>query len=194
MGKKSGPNPCDRGKGGVKRSPLTEASGIVVGLCVEGANRNDMKLTEQTLESMPPMVAAKRDEFLFGPLPVPYDEAFWEQEVERELLRLSEPEWEADLEQERPQAGLCLDKGYDYHEVRETLAQWGYTAHIAARGQEKQAKIAGQKARRWVVERTHSWLNRYRRLLIRWDKKASCYLALLHFACALMTWNQSLFG
>lgn len=165
-----------------------------MGLCVEGANRNDMKLTGPTLESLPPIIAAKRDEFLFGPVEIPQDQTLWQQEVETEWARVSGPGWEADLEQQRPQSGLCLDKGYDYDEVRETLAQWGYTAHIVARGQEKQAKFAGQKARRWVVERTHSWLNRYRRLLIRWDKKAACYLAFLHFACALMTWNQALFG
>jgi len=46
-----------------------------------------------------------------------------------------------------------------------------------------------------VVERTHSWLNRFRRLLVRWEKKASNYEALLHFACACITWQQSqLFG
>lgn len=166
----------------------------MVALCVDGANRNDMKLTQPTLESMPPIVAAKRDEYLYGPVDVPQDEMLWQKGIEEELAQISEPEWEADWEKQSPQSGLCLDAGYDYDEVRETASQWGYTTHIVARGEEKQAKIAGQKARRWVIERTHSWLNRYRRLLIRWDKKSSCYLALLHFACALMTWNQSLFG
>jgi transposase len=90
--------------------------------------------------------------------------------------------------------GLCLDAGYDYEEVYEVVWEFGYTAHIRSRGAEKKAKEAGQKARRWVVERTHSWLNRYRRLLIRWEKKGHNYLALLHFACALMTWNKCLFG
>lgn len=166
----------------------------MVGLCVEGANRHDMKLTEQTFESMPAIIGAKRDEWLFGAVEVIEDEALWQSQVEAELACLSAPEWEADLEAGGPESGLCLDAGYDYDEVRESAAAWGYTTHIVTRGEEKQAKIAGQKARRWVVERTHSWLNRYRRLLIRWDKKAACYLALLHFACALMTWNKSLFG
>jgi putative transposase len=78
-GGKSGANPCDRRKGGVKRSPLTEADGIVVGLCVEGANRHDMKLVCDTLESVPPIIAAKRDEFLFGVVEVA--EEGWEQSV-----------------------------------------------------------------------------------------------------------------
>jgi putative transposase len=90
--------------------------------------------------------------------------------------------------------GLCLDAGYDYTEVEEIAYEMGYTTHIRSRGEEKKAKEAGQKARRWVVERTHSWLNRYRRLLVRWEKQGRNYLALLHFACALITWNQALSG
>ena len=83
--------------------------------------------------------------------------------------------------------GLCLDAGYDSKQVRETLIALGYTAHIRPRGEEVQAKKAGQKARRWVVERTHSWLNCFRHLLIRWAKKPENYLAMLHFACARIT-------
>ena len=56
-GKKTGPNPTDRGKGGAKRSLLTEAPGIPVGLVLEGANRHDMKLTESTLRSLPPQAS-----------------------------------------------------------------------------------------------------------------------------------------
>ncbi len=83
--------------------------------------------------------------------------------------------------EEHPQ-NLCLDKGYDYPEVRELVETWGYTAHIRARGEEAQEKqeIPGYRARRWVVERTRSWLNRFRRLLIRWEKKVENYLAVLH--------------
>ena len=89
---------------------------------------------------------------------------------------------------EQPQ-GLCLDKGYDYAEVRDMAAEFGFTAHIRSRGEEARAirREAGFKARRWVVERTHSWLNRFRRILIRWDKSPDNYIAFLHFACALIT-------
>ena len=54
---------------------------------------------------------------------------------------------------EQPQ-GMCLDKGYDYDEVRAILQEFGFTAHIRGRGEEAQAikAEAGQKARRWVVE------------------------------------------
>jgi transposase len=93
--------------------------------------------------------------------------------------------------------GMCLDKGYDYDEVRELLDEFGFTAHIRARGEEAQAlrQEAGSKARRWVVERTHSWMNRFRRILVRWDKKPEHYLAFLHFACALIAFRAAgLFG
>jgi putative transposase len=96
----------------------------------------------------------------------------------------------------RPQ-GVCLDKGYDYEEVRATLAVFGFTAHMRARGQAGQAlkRKTGVRARRWVVERSHRWLNRFRRRLIRWDKKADNYLAFLHFACALSAFRAAgLFG
>jgi putative transposase len=97
---------------------------------------------------------------------------------------------------ERPQ-NLCLDKGYDYDQVRALVEAWGYTAHIRARGEEAREKrtIPGYRARRWVVERTHSWLNRFRRLLIRWEKKVENYQAMLHFACAWITCRAAgLFG
>jgi putative transposase len=93
---------------------------------------------------------------------------------------------------EQPQ-GLCLDKGYDYPEVYELVAEFGFTAHVRACGEEAKAikREAGFRARRWVVERTHSWLNRFRRILIRWEKRTDTYLALLHLACALITWRAA---
>ena len=153
-----GPNPTDRAKSGVKRSLLTEADGVPIGLAVDGANRNDFKMMKATLESIP---------------------------VQR-----------AKPTRKRPQ-GLCLDKGYDYDEARDLADEFGYTAHIRARGEEAQAikREAGFKARRWVVERTHSWMNRFRRILTRWEKKAENYLGLLHLVCAIITYRcAGLFG
>lgn len=93
----------------------------------------------------------------------------------------------------RKKQHFCADKGYDYPDVRELAMEFGYTLHILSRGAEKQARKAapGYRARRWVVERTHSWLNRFRRLLIRWEKKARNYLAMLHFACAWITFRAA---
>lgn len=123
-----------------------------VGLAVEGANRNDMKMVGQTLESIP----------VERPEPTP----------------------------EQPQ-GMCMDKGYDYEEVRQIVEEFGFTAHIKARGEEAKEikRKAGFKARRWVVERTHSWMNRFRGILIRWCKKPENYIAMLHFAFAIITYR-----
>jgi transposase len=93
--------------------------------------------------------------------------------------------------------GMCLDAGYDYDEVYAILKEFGFTAHVRPRGEEAYAitHVAGAHARRWVVERAHSWMNRFRRLLIRWDKKPENYLAFLHFACGLIAFRAAgLFG
>jgi putative transposase len=93
---------------------------------------------------------------------------------------------------EQPQ-GMCLDKGDDDDEVRDLLAEFGFTPHIRARGEEATARKqdTGFKARRWVVERTHRWMNRFRRVLICWDKTVRNYLAFLHLACASITYRQA---
>jgi transposase len=88
---------------------------------------------------------------------------------------------------------LCLDKGFDYDAPRALAAEFGFTLHLRTRGEEVRAKRhARAKARRWVVERTHSWLNRLRSVLIRCTKKPSNYLALLHLACGIITGPHAL--
>ena len=88
---------------------------------------------------------------------------------------------------EHPQ-GMCLDKGYDFDEVRHTLEEFGFTAHIRSRGEEAKAikREAGFKARRWVVERTHGWLNRFRRIgqLLHSPPRSRC------LTCASMAKDQ----
>ncbi len=95
--------------------------------------------------------------------------------------------------QEHPQH-LCLDAAYDGAPARQAVQDRQYTPHIRSRGEEKQEKIAtpGYRARRWVVERTHSWINRSRRLLVRWEKKTENYLAFLHLACAQLVFAKIL--
>ncbi len=146
----------DRSKQGTKRSRLTEASGVPVGLAVAGANKNDFKLFVETLWSLP---------------------------VDRPVPALSKP------------PRLCLDKGYDFEQVRWLAEAFGFVAHIRARGEEATEKQAGQKARRWPVERTHSWRNRFRSLRTRWTKKASNHEGLLPFVCGLIAYRPAgLFG
>lgn len=87
---------------------------------------------------------------------------------------------------------ICMDKGYDFPDTRELVEQYGYTAHIPHKGDKKRRKkMPGYRSRRWVVERTHSWMNRFRRLLVRWEKRLDNYTAMLHLACAWITFSQS---
>ena len=89
--------------------------------------------------------------------------------------------------------GLCLDAGYDNAESRRLVDDYGFTAHIRSRGEEIAEKLQtpGWRARRWVVEACHSWLNRNRGLLVRWSKKAENHLALLMLACALIAFKKA---
>ena len=92
---------------------------------------------------------------------------------------------------------LCADKGYDSEELRQAAEDRNYKPHILSRGDEKKEKKRNpkKKARRWVVERTHSWLNRFRRVLIHWEKKSINYDAILHFVSAIITIRAAgLFG
>jgi transposase len=113
--------------------------------------------------------------------------------VEETLENLLAPRPEAT--EEEPQ-NLCLDKGYDYEEVRDLVAEFGFTAHIRSRGEEARRlkRKPGVKPRRWVVERTHSWMNRFRRILTRWEKKAENYLGMIHLVCAIITIRRLKFG
>ena len=103
-------------------------------------------------------------------------------------LPVARPEPTADTPQ-----GMCRDHGDADDEGRALWAECGCTAHIRARGEEAQALTpeAGYKARRWVVERTHRWMNRFRRVLIRWDKNVRHSLGVLPLACASIPDRQS---
>src|SRR5919197_1285057 len=87
---------------------------------------------------------------------------------------------------------MCMDKGYDFDEVRILLRQFHFVPHIRSGGEEVQCmkKSPRWRARRWVVERTHSWMNRFRDILTCWTKKPENFLAQLHLACAYITLGQ----
>lgn len=91
----------------------------------------------------------------------------------------------------RPQ-NVCLDKGYDFEFVLKVLAEYNLIPHVRRRGEETQARRRHRgKPRRWVVERSHSWLNRFRRILVRWEKRASSYIGMLHLVCGLIAWRAT---
>ena len=90
---------------------------------------------------------------------------------------------------EHPQ-NICLDAAYIGSE--ELLKERGYIIHIRPRGEEKKElkRNPDFKARGWVVEVTHSFMNRFRKLLVRYKKKTENYLALIEFACAIIVWRK----
>ena len=171
-----GPAPTDRGKQGTKRSLLCDRRGIPLALVIEGANRHDMKLLAATLQA---------------------------QSYQRPEPTVQQPQ------------NLCLDAGYDYDVIYADLYERGYEPHVRlnpknhawywealkqhpAEPEPANALEATRQPRRWVVERLFSWLNRSRRLLIRWEKISAPYEAFLKLACALICFHQcdrlSVFG
>jgi putative transposase len=88
---------------------------------------------------------------------------------------------------------LCADKGYTGERAHQAVVRRGYTPHVKTRGQEREEKrhIPGYRARRWVVEACHSWLNRFRKILVRYEKTDLSYLALLSLACAIICWRHA---
>jgi transposase len=86
---------------------------------------------------------------------------------------------------------LCLDKGYDYADAEAAVRARGIRPHIRRRGEPPLMGCVNGKPRRWVVERTNSWHNRFRSLLIRWERKGDNYLALVQLGCALIAFQQA---
>jgi len=84
---------------------------------------------------------------------------------------------------------LCLDKGYDYVDTEAEVLLRRIEPHIRRRGERPLVGRVHGVPRRWVVERTNSWHNQFRALLIRWERSADNYLGLCELACALITYR-----
>lgn len=88
---------------------------------------------------------------------------------------------------------LCADKGYTGEPAQKVIREHRYIPHVKQRGEEIQEKKAdpSYKARRWVVEVAHSWFNRFRKLLVRYEKLTETYEALLHMAAAIIAFRKT---
>ena len=113
----AGRSPVDRGKGGLKRSVVTDGAGLPLHLVSAGANRHDAPLLRPTLAG---------------------------------LDRLDLPE----------EVTVHLDGGYTGAPTAALLAERGFTGVIARQG----VPAPVQAGPRWVVERTHAWMNGYGKL------------------------------
>ncbi len=100
-----------------------------------------------------------------------------------------------------------LDKAYNSEQEEQELIKRGYMLHISPkrkRGEkeEQEAKITVQhcsnrkkhSAKRWVVERTNSWHNRFRKLLTRYEKKSENYLGLVQLSCCMIIYRKIILG
>lgn len=87
---------------------------------------------------------------------------------------------------------LCADAGYRSAELLRIIEWHGYIPHVVGRRQESIAKRQhpGHKARRWVVEVCHSWFNRFRKLLVRYEKLERSFMALNHLAAAIIAFRK----
>ena len=85
---------------------------------------------------------------------------------------------------------LCVDKGYAGKAADQQMRERGYIPHVPQKGAPKARHKTNGQARRWVVERTHSWMNNYRKLRVRYEKKAANFEALLHLATAIICWRM----
>lgn len=83
---------------------------------------------------------------------------------------------------------LHADKAYDFRDVRQALRRRGIVPRIARRGIDSSERLGRY---RWVVERTLSWLNRYRRLQVRYERRADIHQAFLTLGCALICWRAA---
>jgi transposase len=107
-----------------------------------------------------------------------------------DALLIEAPPVEASSEQH-----LCLDRGYDYDACREVAMARGYTPHIPAKAAADrpvppQGHPDRHPARHWVVDVAHSWFNRFRRLLVRWEKKAANYLGFVQLVAILIIYRK----
>jgi transposase len=86
----------------------------------------------------------------------------------------------------RRPAKLHADKGYDYPRCRRACRRRSITPRIARRGVESSQRLGRH---RWVVERTLAWLSQFRRLRVRYERRAEIHQAFLDLGCALLVWN-----
>lgn len=87
---------------------------------------------------------------------------------------------------------LCADNGYRGAPALATIELHDYIPHVQGRGQEARElrRKPHKRARRWVVEVAHSWFNRFRKLLVRYEKRADSFLALNYLAAAIIAFRK----
>ena len=165
----TGNNPTDRSKLGTKRHILTDKEGIPLSAVISSASTHDIKLVIDMVDNS---VIKK---------PVIVIQTEIKKKGKKEKLQ-----------------HLCLDKAYNSTQEEQELIRRGYVLQLVPkeRGVKKRSEVKTEtqpslnrkkhSAKRWVVERTNSWHNRFRKLFTRYEKKAENYLGLVQFSCFTM--------
>src|SRR4051812_9825757 len=172
-GAMTGNNPTDRSKLGTKRHILTDKKGIPLSAVISSANTHDIKLVTEVVNDA--------------------------------VIRRPSSKYRNKRIRIRRQQHICLDKGYNSKNEKQELIKRGYVLHIPIKKKKKSKKnkkdiigpipdIKKYSPKRWVVERTNSWHNRFRKLFTRYEKKAENYLGLLQFACCIIIYRKIILG
>ena len=97
------------------------------------------------------------------------------------------------IERPNTEQNLCADKGYAGEPAQKAIKDRNYIPQVKQRGEEIQ-EMKGDplfRCHRWVVEVTHSWFNRFKKLLVRFEKLTDTHEALLHMAAAIIAFRKA---
>ena len=163
----TGNSPVDRSKLGTKRHILTDKNGIPLSAVITPANMHDIKVVTDVVDK----AVAKRPTSLHLT------------KGRRKQLQ-----------------HLCLDRAYISKSAEQEMIKRGFVPHMphkrgmSQKGNTNQRHHPSAKNRRWVVERTNSWHNRYRKLFTRYEKKMENYLGLVQFSCCIIIYIKIILG
>jgi transposase len=167
----TGNNPTDRSKLGTKRHILTDKNGIPLSVVISSANTHDIKLVTDV--------------------------------VDNRVIKI--PSFKTKKTGRRNLQHLCLDKAYNSEPEEQELIKRGYVLHIPPkrkRDEKEEIKVTTHhrsnrkkySAKRWVIERTNSWHNRFRKLFTRYEKKVENYLGLVQLSCCIIIYRKIILG
>ncbi len=174
----TGHNPTDRSKLGTKRHILTDKKGIPISVVISSASTHDIKLVIDVVDSA---VIHKRPP------------SYKTKTTGRRGRKLQH---------------LCLDKAYNSELKEQELIKRGYVLHIPykrkrdEKKEKEEVRVITQhwsnrkkhSAKRWVVERTNSWHNRFRKVFTRYEKKVENYLGLVQLSCCMIIYRKIILG
>lgn len=170
----TGNSPTDRSKLGTKRHILTDKNGIPLSTVITSANKHDIKA-----------VTAVIDDAVINR---PFESSFSKKKTM--------------MQNRKQQQHLCLDRAYNSKSTENEIIKRGYVPHIPYKRKRGQIKIekanqkrhSSSKNKRWVVERTNSWHNRFRKLFTRYEKKVENYLGLVQLSNSIIIYRKIILG